>query len=63
MRFFLGAVCGVILTVLAAFIADSLRATDNPTNTQSRLVNWDVAGARVSSSLDAIREEVHDLTR
>jgi len=26
-------------------------------------VNWDLAGKRLASSLDVIREEMHDLTR
>lgn len=60
MRFFLGAIFGILITRVAAFVVDSIRAGDDPT---ARLVNWDVAGARVASSLDAIREEVHDFTR
>jgi hypothetical protein len=46
----------VLLTVLAAFIADTT-ATENP-----KIVNWDLAGERASKSLDVIREEIHELT-
>jgi hypothetical protein len=60
MHFLLGAVFGIVITVFAAFAVDSLRAKDG---VDARIVNWDVAGARVASSLDAIREGVHDLTR
>lgn len=27
------------------------------------IVNWDLAGERVSASLESIREEVHEFTR
>jgi hypothetical protein len=60
MHFFLGTVFGIVITVLAAFTVDSLRAGDG---VDARIVNWDVAGERVASSLDVIREGVHDLTR
>jgi hypothetical protein len=63
MQFFLGAVCGVVLTVLAAFLADALTSTDPAAGQTERIVNWQVAGQRLASSLDIIREEVHDLTR
>jgi hypothetical protein len=64
MRFFLGAVCGVLITVLAVFFADALTATNDPAgNPPERIVNWDLAGKRLAASLDALREEVHDLTR
>jgi hypothetical protein len=53
MRFLLGLICGVLLMVIAAFIADSLTADESPGTQSQRIVNWDV---------DA-REEVHELTR
>jgi hypothetical protein len=64
MRFFLGVICGVLLMVIAAFIADSLTTADEPPGTQSqRIVNWDVAAARLDRATEKIREEVHELTR
>lgn len=58
MHFFLGAIWGVLRTVLATLIADihhSERAGREPAN--------DLAGELVSASLESIREEVHELTR
>jgi hypothetical protein len=64
MRFFLGAICGVLLTVIAAFIADSLATADEPPGTHpQRIVNWDVAGERLNRSIETIRETLHQLTR
>ena len=64
MHFFLGTICGVLLTVLAAFLADSVTTANEPPGIESqRIVNWDLAGARVAASVDTIREQVHDLTR
>lgn len=57
MRFFLGVICGVLLMVIAASIADSLVTADDP----ERIVNWDVAGERLNRSIETIRE--HQLTR
>jgi hypothetical protein len=60
MRFLSGVICGVLLTIVAAFIADSATGSGEPSQ---RIVNWDVAGDRVSKSLGIIREELHDATR
>ncbi len=60
MRFLSGVICGVLLTILAAFIADSATGPDQPSQ---RIVNWDVAIQRVNTSLGIIKEEVHDATR
>jgi hypothetical protein len=57
MRFFSGVVTGVLLAVIAAFIADSSATAES-----AKIVNWDLAGQRVSKSLDVIREELHQLT-
>jgi hypothetical protein len=67
MRFFAGVVCGMLLLVLAAFIADSWTSQD-PANPPSagrsdRIVNWDVAGGRIYASLEGMRERIHELTR
>jgi hypothetical protein len=50
-------ITGVLLTVLAVFIADTTATAENP-----KIVNWDLAGERVSKSLDVIREEIHELS-
>jgi hypothetical protein len=62
-RFFFGAVCGVLLTVLAVFFADALISANAPAASQAEnIVNWDVAGKRLASSLDVTREDVRDLS-
>ena len=63
MRFFLGVICGALLMVMAAFIADSLTADEPPGTQSQRIVNWDVAAARLNRSIEKIREKVHELTR
>jgi hypothetical protein len=64
MQFFLGAVCGVFLTILAAFVADAVVTTTAPQGVQPEsIVNWDVAGKRVANSVDVIREDMRHLTR
>ncbi len=39
MRFLSGVICGVLLTILATFIADSATTPDQPSQ---RIVNWDI---------------------
>jgi hypothetical protein len=39
MRFFSGVITGVLLAVLAAYIADTTATAENP-----KIVNWDLAG-------------------
>jgi hypothetical protein len=54
----------VCLTVLAVFLADAMTSANAPAGSQTEnIVNWDLAGKRLASSLDVIREEMHDLTR
>jgi hypothetical protein len=54
----------MLLTVIAAFIGDSLATADEPPGTQpQRIVNWDVAGERLNRSIETIRETLHQLTR
>jgi hypothetical protein len=57
MRFLSAVITGVLLAVLTAFIADTTATAEN-----SKIVNWDLAGERVSKSVDVIREEIHELT-
>jgi hypothetical protein len=62
MPFFLGAISGVLITVLAVFLVDALTATIEPAGVQSqRIVNWDVASARLEASTETIREGVQEL--
>ena len=69
MRFFSGVLCGMLLLVVAIFIADSWTTQDpstaNPPSAgqPNRIVNWDVAGKRIYASLESMRERVHELTR
>jgi hypothetical protein len=64
MQFFLGTVCGVLLTVFAVFFADAVISVTAPAGSQAEnIVNWDVAGKRIASSIDVIREDVRHLTR
>lgn len=44
MPFLLGAISGVLLTVLAVFAADAVTTAADPSkDPQQRIVNWDVA--------------------
>jgi hypothetical protein len=53
-----------LLTVFAVFFADAVVSATAPAGTQAEnIVNWDVAGKRVASSIDVIREDVRHLTR
>jgi hypothetical protein len=62
MHFLLGAICGVLLTVLAVFFVDALTTAIEPDGAQSqRIVNWDVAGARLVASAEIIREGANEL--
>jgi hypothetical protein len=63
MQFLWGAICGVLLTVIATFIADTFTTSNEPVGSPQTIVNWDLLGKRVSASVDTIREEVHELTR
>jgi hypothetical protein len=59
----------MLLLAAAAFIADSWTTQDpstaNPPSAgqTDRIVNWNVAGARIYASLEGMRERIHDLTR
>jgi hypothetical protein len=63
MQFFLGVVCGVFITIFAVFLADAVTTASSTAGSQAENnVNWDVAGKRLASSLDVIREDVRDLS-
>jgi hypothetical protein len=67
MRFLSGVLCGMLLLIVAVFIADSWTTQDpstaSPPGRSDRIVNWDVAGERIYSSVESIRERIHELTR
>jgi hypothetical protein len=52
----------VLLTILTVFVIDHLKAAGETSEPQ-KIVNWDVAAQRLSSSIGTIKEEVHEATR
>jgi len=67
MWFFSGVLCGMLLLVVAVFIADSWttkihRQPSTMASPSNRIVNWDVAGERIYASLESMRERVQELT-
>jgi len=64
MRFLLGVIFGVLLVVVAAFIADSLATAEgDPGAAPRHVVNWDVAGDRLHEFTESIRAWWNKLTR
>ena len=71
MPYLAGVLTGVLLTVLGVFLVDNVSVADAPTGTQPlKIVNWDVAGEKLRSSVTsleegvrAVRENVHEATR
>ena len=70
MRFLLGVIVGVLLTVGTAFIADSFVTADVASDSATRqIVNWDVAKERlhgfttsVRTGWDRLEQGIHRLT-
>jgi hypothetical protein len=67
MRFLSGLLSGVLLTVLVAFLVDTLTEANNPEGSEPRkIVNWDVAAQKLRSTIgtikEEVREDVHDAT-
>jgi len=63
MPYLAGILTGVLLTILAVFIIDHVKAGDETSASEpQKIVNWDVA-EQVRSSLGTIKEEVHEATR
>ena len=63
MRMFLGIVIGIVLTIGAAYIYDSIRNTSGDQETFDRpVVNWDVLGHGVKSAASAVQDGVSRLT-
>lgn len=64
MRLLLGMILGALLTVGAAFVADSMTPGAGAGGTESRhIVNWDVARERLQTFTAYAREEWDRLTR
>lgn len=59
MRFLLGVLVGVLLTVIAVYVLD--RGTDGAD--QKRMVNWDVVGEKLGTLTAEAREVWGDFTR
>jgi hypothetical protein len=63
MRFFLGAIFGMFLLVVATFLSDLLASDDASGAQIQTIVNWDLAAQRVDRSFESMREGLHKLTR
>jgi hypothetical protein len=61
MRFLLGTIFGILLTLGTVFVADSL-ATD-AAGAYRQIVNWDVAGDRLNEFIESIHAGWNKLTR
>lgn len=59
MRFFLGILVGIALTIIAAYALDS--GADG--GAQKKMVNWDVAGEKLAVLTAEAREIWADFTR
>ncbi len=58
MRFLLGLVVGIVLTLVAVYFLDR-----NAQDTQKHVVNWDVLGEQVSTLTKDAQKAWADLTR
>jgi hypothetical protein len=64
MPYLAGVLTGMLLTILAVFVIDHLKATGQTSAGEpQKIVNWDVAEQRLRSSLGTLKEEVHEATR
>ena len=59
MRFLLGMIFGILLTVLVVYVADSRSATVE----QRGMVNWDVVGQRLDTLTADAQSVWNDFTR
>jgi hypothetical protein len=63
MPYLAGLLTGVLLTILAVFVIDHVKAGgERSAGEPQKIVNWDVAAQRLGSSLGTIKEEVHEAT-
>jgi hypothetical protein len=64
MPYLAGLLTGVLLTVLAVFVIDHVKAGgETSAGEPKKIVNWDVAEQRLRSSVGTLKEEVHEATR
>jgi hypothetical protein len=57
MRMFFGIILGIVLTIGAAYVADSVRNTSGGEGTFDRpIVNWDVLGHSVKSLTSTVQD-------
>jgi hypothetical protein len=64
MPYLAGVLTGVLLTILAVFVIDHVKAEGETSASEpQKIVNWDVAEQRLRSSLGTLKEEVHEATR
>jgi hypothetical protein len=63
MRMFFGIILGILLTVGAAYVSDSIRNTSGPEGSTDRpMVNWDVVGHCVKTLPSTVQETWARLT-
>ena len=63
MPYLAGLVSGVLLTILVVFMVDTFSVADQSGSETRKIVNWDVAAQKLSSSFATVKEEVHEATR
>ena len=68
MRFLSGFLTGVLFLILLIFLVDNFDRADTAADTETRkIVNWDVATAKIGRVFgqvqEEVREEVHEATR
>jgi hypothetical protein len=57
MRMFFGIILGIILTVGAAYVSDSIRNTSGPEGSTDRpVVNWDVVNHGIKTLSSTLQE-------
>lgn len=63
MRMFLGIILGILLTIGAVYIADSVRNTSGPEGSAERpVVNWDVVERGVKALSSSLQDSWSRLT-
>ena len=64
MPYLAGVLTGMLLTILAVFVIDHVKAEGETSASEpQKIVNRDVAAQRLSASLGTLKEEVHEATR
>jgi hypothetical protein len=63
MRMFFGIILGIILTIGAAYVSDSVRNTSGPEGSFDRpFVNWDVVNHSIKTLSTTLQEKWASLT-